>query len=615
MTNSSGSTNRSLETRLAFAIAVLTALVFAQVVSHQFLSYDDGQFVTQNPYVKAGLSGPSIQWALTSTEIGYYPLTWLSHMTDVQLYGLNAGAHLLTALLLHIANSCLLFFALTRMTGAPLRSAFVAALFAIHPAHVESVAWVSERKDTLSTFFGLLALLFYAMPRSRRRDIAVAAALVASLVAKQMLVTLPFVFLLLDWWPLRRKPEIAAKIPLFAIAAGGALLALVGQRNLNAIQSTVALPVGTRLANALAAYVRYIGKLVWPRHLAPLYPLTAESTSFAALSLVILAAITAGAWLARKRSPYLLTGWLWFVGTLVPVIGIVQIGATGMADRYTYFPSIGLFIALVWLIGDFVPDRIAITAGAIVVLVFAGLAFAQTRRWRDTETLFVWTLRVTGPNPVAEYTLGQVLETKDPDAAVEHLRRAAGLTEAALRENPNAAKPAIYAQSYVGIGTALLTKAKTIDDAGARTKLVDEAGAAYEKALQIDPGATNAQRNLALVQSMRAPARPQPQPAPVESSADKFIDAGVALSQQHKFDEAVAEYRKAVAASPDSVEPHVYLGIGLAQVRHNAEAASELRKAKKIDAARANRYVTGILRLLKSSDNLERLIGQLDSAP
>ncbi len=596
-------------TVLALAIAILTAIVFGQVVTHRFLTYDDGQFVTQNPHVRAGLTASSIRWAWTSAGIGYYPLTWLSHMADVEMFGLNAGGHLATALLLHIASSVLLFLALARMTGAPLRSAFVAALFAIHPMHVESVAWVAERKDTLSTLFGMIALFLYARPRTVGRDVLIAIAFAASLLAKQMLVTLPFVFLLLDWWPLRRKPAVVEKIPLFILSAAGVVLAIAGQRNLNALQSTAALPLGTRIVNALVAYARYIGKLVWPSHLAPLYPLTAETTAAAAAALLLIIAVTAIAWGLRDRFPYLLTGWFWFLGTLVPVIGLVQIGATGMADRYSYFPSIGLFIAIVWLVADVVPAKAAAIAGLVVVAILSILCFVQTSRWRDTETLFSWTLEVTGPNPVAEYSLGQALETTDPDRAIDHLRRAIDLTDAALRANPDAARPSIYAQSYVGIGTALLTKARATTDADAQAKLVDDAGAAYQTALNIDPTASVARRNLALVASMRAAAGREKQTA-----MDRFIDQGVALSQQHRFDDAIAEYRKAVAAVPTALEAHIYLGIGLAQARQNAEAAKELRIAQKIDPARANRFVTGILRLPPGSDNLDRVLGQLDAS-
>ncbi len=595
----------------ALAVAVLAIAVFGQVVTHQFITYDDGLFVTENPHVKQGLTAGSIRWALTSSELGYYPLVWLSHMTDVALWGLNAGGHLATALLLHIASSCLLFFALSRMTGAPVPSAFVAALFAIHPMHVESVAWVSERKDTLSTLFGMIALLLYAQPKSTKRDIGVAVAFAASLLSKQMLVTLPFVFLLLDSWPLRRKPAILEKIPLFAIAAGGVALAIIGQRNLAAIQTSAALPLSTRIENALVAYATYVLKLLWPSGLAPIYPLTAVSPTAAGLALLALLAITAATFVLRKRAPYLIAGWLWFIGTLVPVIGIVQIGAQSMADRYTYFPAIGLFIAIVWGVADILPKRVAANVGFAAVGLLAIMAGIQTSYWKNTETLFTHTLEVTGPNPIAEYTLGQVLETSNPDGAIAHLRRAIDLTEQALRANPGSPKPDLYAQAHVGIGTALLEKAKSVDDPDAKSKLVDDAGAEYQAALRIDPNAGNAQRNLALVESMRSSTRTTTA-RETEVAVDKLIDAGVALAQKKQFEAAISEYRKAVALDPNSVEPHVYLGIGLAQAGRNAEAAKELRQAQRIDSARANRYVTGILRLPQNMGNLDALLQQLE---
>jgi len=286
----------------------------------------------------------------------------------------------------------------------------------------------------------------------------------------------------------------------------------------------------------------------------------------------------------------------------------VQIGAAGMADRYTYFPSIGLFLAIVWGVADLIPARVAAIAGGIVVAIFAAMAHVQVSYWKNTETLFEHTLAVTGPNPIAEYVLGQSLQTEQPDRAIPHLRRAIELTEASLRVTPNSPKPDLYAQSHVGIGTALLTKAKSASEGQEKSKLIDDAASEYEAALRIDPNAGNAQRNLALARSMQTTVAQS-----AKAQVDRFIDAGVALSQHKKLDEAIAEFRKAVGADPSSLEAHVYLGIGLAQGRQNAEAASELRKAQRIDAARANRFVTGILRLPQSATNLDRLVQQLQS--
>ena len=588
---------------LILAIAILTIAVFAQVVTHQFINYDDGLFVFQNDHVRQGLSASSLRWAWTSAEIGYYPLTWMSHMTDVAIFGMNAGGHLATALLLHLASACLLFLTLLRMTGSPMRSAFVAALFAIHPMHVESVAWVSERKDTLSTFFGMLALFLYARPRTARRDVAVAIAFAASLLAKQMLVTLPFLLILLDDWPLRRPFRIIEKLPLFLIVIGGIVLAIMGQRNLNAVQTTAVLPLGDRIANALLSYAKYVGKLVWPFDLAPIYPLTLPSTGAAALAFVSLTAITFAAWSLRKRAPYLIAGWLWFVGTLVPVIGIVQIGAASMADRYSYFPSIGLFIAIVWAVADLLPARIAAIAGAIAVLFLAALAFVQTSYWKNSDVLFTHTLAVTGPNPIAEYVLAQSVQADEPDRAILHFQRAIALTEASLRATPDSPKPELYAQSYVGIGNVELAKARSVVDAAEKQRLIQDAATQYETAVRIDPNAGNAVRNLQLARKLAA--------GDPQKEVDRLLDAGVALAQQKQYDAAIAEYRKAVALSPNLVGPHVYLAIGLAQAQRSAEAANELRKAQQIDAARANRFVTGILRLPASDTNLDRLLQQL----
>ncbi|HJT18512.1 MAG TPA: hypothetical protein VJ853_14030, partial [Thermoanaerobaculia bacterium] len=317
-------------------LAILTLAVFGQVTTHEFLNYDDPQFVTSNPHVIGG----DVGWAIASTEIGWYPLTWMSHMLDVDLWQMRAGMHLLTSVILHIISASLLFLALRRMTSETWPSAFVAAIFAIHPAHVESVAWVSERKDTLSTLFALLAIFFYATAPQKRGRVFVAMAL--SLMAKQMYITLPFVLMLVDWWPLRRGIRIKEKLPLFGLTIFGAIMAVVGQRNLQAVQSIEALPLTARLANAAVAYVRYIGKFFAPVNLAVIYPMEPIGAAVAAACALLVVAISAGAFMTRDKLPHVFTGWFWFAGVLVPVIGIVQIGPQAIADRYTYFAFIGL---------------------------------------------------------------------------------------------------------------------------------------------------------------------------------------------------------------------------------------------------------------------------------
>lgn len=584
-------------------LTILTMAVFGRVVTHEFVHFDDNQFVYENEWVKKGLAAESVKWALTSAQLGYYPLTWLSHMADAQIFGMKAGGHLATAVALHILSSILLFLALRELTGAAIRSAFVAALFAIHPMHVESVAWVSERKDTLSTVFGILAILLYA----RRRMVGVALALAASLLSKQMLITLPFVLLLLDWWPLRRlnRKAVIEKIPLFVLTIIGAILAVFGQRSLNAVQTAGAVPLGDRIANALVAYAKYVGKLFWPTEMAPMYPLQRVAMSDAVASAILLIAISAAVWIYRRRAPYLLVGWLWFLGTLVPVIGLVQIGAQSMADRYTYFPYIGLFIAIVWWIADSVPHRVAVGAGAVLVLLLAFIAFRQTGYWANSDRLFTHTLQVTGPNPMAEYALGRSLHMSDPDRAIPHLRRAVELTDLAMRANPNAPKPDIYAQSHVAIGTALLMKARATQDPEAKAAIVHEAAEQYQTALKIDPTADNAKRNLALAQSM-APKEP------VEKTINRLIDEGFALMKERKNDAAIARFEQAVQIAPASVEARVYLAFGFIGAERRRDAAVQLHEAKKIDAAKANRYVSGMMKLPPGDENLHNLIATLE---
>ncbi|MGH9420020.1 MAG: hypothetical protein ACRD3J_08610, partial [Thermoanaerobaculia bacterium] len=364
-------------------LAVITLVVFGQVFSHAFLNFDDGQFIYENQHVLHG----DIAWALTSADIGWYPLTWLSHMFDVAIFGQRAGLHLLIGVLLHAASAILLFLALRLLTRAPWPSAFVAALFAIHPMHVESVAWAAERKDTLSTLLAMLALWLYA--RAPRRMMGVSIALALSLMAKQMYVTLPFVFLLLDVWPLDRlrtrddfRRRVAEKWPLFVLTIAGVVIAFIGQNNLKAVHSTTSLPIIDRIANALIAYATYLVKLVAPINMALPYPLARVPFSTAIVPLIVLAAITIAVMAARRSAPYLLTGWLWFLGTLVPVIGIVAIGNQSMADRYTYFSYVGLFIAITFGAIDLarrlrIPSWVPAALASVVVAVLGAVAIHQ----------------------------------------------------------------------------------------------------------------------------------------------------------------------------------------------------------------------------------------------
>lgn len=595
------------------AIVALTFAVFGQVASHQFTNYDDGQFVYENPQVSQGLTGASISWALTSAEIGYYPLTWLSHELDVTLWGLKPGPHLLTNVAIHAITACLLFLALLPLLGRGV-AAFTAALFAIHPMHVESVAWASERKDTLSTLFIVLALLLYL--RAPQRRLGVALAMAASLGAKQMYVTFPFLLLLLDYWPLARlrtladlQARIVEKLPLFALTIAGSVAAVVGQTKLKAVQTTAGLSMASRLANAAVAYCRYLGKLFVPVDLAVPYPLVTLPSDEVLGATLLLVAITAVAILLYKRAPYVAVGWFWFLGTLVPVIGIVALGAQSMADRYSYFSYVGLFVTIAMAaIALPVPRKALAGAGAIVVLVCASIAFNQVGYWRDSETLFTHAIANTPPNAVAEYSLGQALELTKPDASIAHLRRAIELTKQ-VTGGRRELMPDWYSQAHVGLGTALLMKARQEPVVATRVALVRDAQTQLETALQIDPNAPHAKNNIAFAQAMLQQTSAGKTPA--RSEYDAAIDRGVALMNKGDMEGAITAFQQAIDLQPRSAAAHIYLALALLRGHRNPEAATALRAAKAIDAKQANDYITKALRMPPSPDNLDMVISQV----
>jgi len=436
----------------SLALAVITLALYGQVMGHDFIRLDDETYVTQNPHVRAGLNWRTIHWAFTSTEqSNWHPVTWLSHALDWQFFGLWAGGHHMVSVLIHVINAVLLFLLLHRVTGAMGRSFLVAALFAWHPFNVESVAWVAERKNVLSTLFFLLTLAAYGW-YSRKSDwlrYAVVAALFAvGLAAKPMLVTLPFVLLLLDFWPLQRlqgwlppsatfpTPQLPLwrlfleKAPLFALSGLSSAITLVAQRT--AIASTENLPRMLRLANALYSYVLYIGKTFWPFGFAIYYPYPFDPAlkhhsalatgALVLLALLLLAGVTALAWWQRRTRPYLATGWLWYLGTLVPVIGIVQVGMQAMADRYAYIPLIGLFVMVAWASADFA-DRLEagpVWCRAIAVAVLAVLwllAFQQIGVWKNNYEVWAHALEVTEDNFMADDYMGvELMKAGQPEA-------------------------------------------------------------------------------------------------------------------------------------------------------------------------------------------------------
>ncbi|MBI3939993.1 MAG: tetratricopeptide repeat protein [Acidobacteria bacterium] len=563
---------------LALALLLLTAAAFWQVLDNSFVNYDDEVYVTQNRPVQSGLTAQSLRWAFTTFHTGnWHPLTWISHMLDCQLFDLNPKGHHLTSLLFHLANTLLLFTALTRMTGAPWPSAFAALLFGIHPVHVESVAWVAERKDVLSTFFWMLTMLAYRRYVQRPQTgnyLLVGLCLALGLMSKPMLVTLPFVLLLLDYWPLRRlaaengkraNPGAAArrlileKLPFFALALASSVVTFFAQRAGGAVDSLDHLPLPARISNALESYVRYIAMMVWPDNLAVLYPHPRTSLPFllAAGSFLLLASATFLAIRSARKKPYLPVGWLWYLGTLVPVIGLVQIGAQARADRYTYVPLIGLFVIVAWGVPDLLAQwrhrrlgfRVAagiVTAALVIVTRF------QVGHWRDNFSLFAQQVRATPDNPVAHNTLGaEFLLRGRTEEARFHFSKAVLL-------NPG------YSKARYNLGLLLSQQGKT-----------EEAIDHYQEALRIEPDYAKAHLNL-----------------------------GVALARQGQFGEAFEHYRRAAQLQPDYPEAHLNLGIELARQGRLNQAVEHFTQAARIkpDFAQAHYQLARAYLALRDSD-------------
>ena len=539
---------------LGAALVTLTMLAYAGIVSNGFVNYDDGVYVAANPHVQDGLRGNAPAWAFTATmNSNWHPVTWLSHMLDVQLFGLNPGRHHATSLLLHAANVLLVFLVLVRMTGAVWRPAFAAALFAVHPLGVESVAWIAERKNVLSTLFWLLTLLAWLRwleVKTVARYFLVVALFAMGLMAKPMLVTLPFTLMLLDYWPLKRTsgpPLVREKLPLFAMAAISSVITVVVQHGGGALKTLERFSVSQRVANAVLAYAAYLGKTVWPASLAVFYPyprIGLMSIGVAA-AMVLLAAMS---WLAFHRartSPYLAVGWLWYLGTLVPVIGIVQAGEQSMADRYTYVPLIGIFIALSWGLGELAnlsrPAGIAVrcaASSAIVVLVIVTRAQAAT--WAGSELLFRHALAVTSDNWTAHNNLGGLFvgEGRANDAIPQF--------EETIRIRPG------FAEGHYNLALAL---AKT----GRLPESIDQ----YGETLRLKPDYQEARYNF-----------------------------GNTLMRAGRLPEAIEQYERALALKADDANAHNNLAIALGKTGRPSEAIEHYREAlrlnPRLDAAREN---------------------------
>jgi len=438
------------------SLAITTLVVYWQVRSHDFIDFDDDHYVTKNEDVQAGLTWQGVKWAFAATHAwNWHPLTWLSHMLDCELYGLNPAGHHLTSVMFHIANTLLLFLVFRHMTGHFWRSTFIAGLFALHPLHVESVAWVSERKDVLSSLFWLLTMWFYIRYAERLRFAAylpVVVSLGLGLMAKQMLVTLPFILLLLDYWPLQRFPRpsqkkrerkarfapaslaqcFMEKVPLLVLSAIGSLIIYLIQDKVALVKSATLIPTHYRLGNALVSYARYTVKMFYPLNLGILYPHPERNLRLwhVLVAVCLLLTITAVAIRLRRSRRWLFVGWFWYLGTLVPVIGLVQVGLQAMADRYTYVPLIGLSVVVTYGAAEILEKQkfrnVALaTAAAIVLSALSTLTFLQLRHWKNSITLYEHTVAVTKDNDVLHYNLGQLFLAQDrTDDAIEHFREA-----------------------------------------------------------------------------------------------------------------------------------------------------------------------------------------------
>ena len=605
------------EIAIAAALAIVTLAIYAQVVGHQFITLDDPTYIRENPMVNRGVTLGGVAWAFTTFyATNWHPLTWISHMLDCQFFGMNAGRHLLINALIHVANTILVFWFLLRTTRARWPSALVAALFALHPLHVESVAWVSERKDTLSTFFGLLSLIAYvryAKAPSISRYAWVAIALALGLLAKPMLVTWPFVMLLLDYWPLGRlagpmvkehrrgapHKEAATgiaslvweKLPLFALVAASAIITFVAQSQGGAVRTFTDAPITLRLSNALVSYVKYLLLTFWPNDLAVYYPfawagIPAWQIIGAAL---LLLGITAFCFSQRKIRAYLIVGWLWFLGTLVPVIGLVQVGGQIMADRYFYVPSIGLFIAIVFGLADIAKSwRVApLLSGGIavgVLLILATLTNAQAQRWRDSFTLFEHTLAVTPPNLRIENSLALAMGASGKyDEAAAHF-------EKTLQIDPS------FYDGLVGMGVTRAFQGR-----------MPEAIGYFQAAIRSQPDTPKAHVQLALAlwkenndQAAFEEMRRASQLAP--NDADIRADFGLALELVGQIPEAIEQLHEALRMNPNNAEAHGNLGLALLASGKARESVPEFEMALHLKPE-----------LKGAADNLRRAQSQLGS--
>jgi protein O-mannosyl-transferase len=611
---------------LSVGLIALNLIVYAPVRQFQFVNWDDPTYVTENAKVLGGLTWNNVVWALTTGHAPYWhPATWLSHLLDVQLFGLDAGAHHLTSLAIHVVNTLLIFGWLCSATQATARSAFVAAMFAVHPLHVESVAWIAERKDVLSTLFWSLAIWAYVRYARRpdwRRYVTVIAFYALALMAKPMVVTLPLVLLLIDIWPLRRlslqrshdwSRAIGEKVPFLALSTATGIATVIVQHRVGAMAGLDVLTSPQRAANALVGYVAYLAKTIWPANLAAFYPFDAVSITVVGAAALGLAAITAAAIHYRDRYPYFFVGWLWFLITLAPVVGFLQAGEQAMADRFSYVPIVGLFVIVAWGMPDVFRNvtwspRVIRAAAVLIVVASAVTARAQVEHWRDSVTLWVHAIQVTPNSYLAHENLGQALRERGRlEEARASYARALALTpsgwsayaavihnslglistkdgrtpqaieeyEVATRLNPK------FTEAHINLANALAAEGRFHD-----------ALEHYRAATQLEPGLTEAQVGLgsALLQTgnpVEAMTHYQEALRRDPGLAQAHNGLGAALAMSGRNDQAMAHYAEALRLKPDLATAHLNVAVLLVKQGKVAEAKRHLEAALAIDATYA----------------------------
>lgn len=619
--------NRLRTLLIALLLGSITVIAFWPATKNDFINFDDQLYLTDNPQVKSGITASSLRYAFTSGDVGnWHPVTWLSLLLDVQLYGMKPAAIHRTSVILHAVNGMLLFLLLQTMTGAMWRSAFVAGAFALHPLRVESVAWASERKDLLCAFFGFLALLAYcyyvrskvrAGGRPRRWYAAALVFQALGLMSKPMLVTMPCLLLLLDYWPLKRFRSSGAqagtektrwllveKIPFVLLTFASSVVTLIAQTAAGAVATTQSMPLGLRATNALVSYTTYLWKILWPVDLSAFYPYPlTRPESLVALSLVVLVGFSVACWIARKSSPWLATGWLWYVGLMIPVIGLVQVGSQSMADRYTYLPSIGITIMVAWGIGtaltkqDLLKPLLAAVA-ALLLGWWSVLSLNQVQLWRDSETLFTHALGVTEDNAIAHESLALVLaERGSVRQAAYHFAEAVriwphfsdaysdlGLSLSLQNKFPEAVKQCTAAVNLNPASERFrFNLAKTYSRMGSN----DLAQAQYEELLKYNPKSRPA--SFALADSLIAQHKNAEAIRLLTSVAQQFPGESeplralsYALTADGREDDAINTLKKAVTINSKDPAAHGRLGVMLLDRTNLSEAVIHLETALKL---------------------------------